>query len=196
MNTSRWLGCGALALLLILPAQLRADDTPVPDDAKKLIDDFDREAKDIQEKAEKEVKARRDKLIEKLKQLQDTYTRAGKLDEAVAISEKIKVVKIGTLEIKPDPGTVNGLRDQVGKSFVYEVTGKTDGVIWGSGLYTDDSQIATAAVHCGALKAGQKGLVRVTILKGEASYLGSTSNGVTSNPYGEWGGSYRIDPIE
>jgi len=197
MRTSRWLGVGALALLLALPAALRADDKKVPDDAQKLIDEYDQDSRAIKEKADKEVQARKEKLIEKLKQLQDTYTRTAKLDEAVAIREKIKLIKLEAVAFKPDPGNLTGYRGEVGKSFAFEVTGNAGaGTVWGSGIYTDDSALAAAAVHSGALKDGQKGLVRVTVLKGEPAYLGSTSNGVTSNPYGEWTGSYRIEPIE
>jgi hypothetical protein len=195
MNTSRWFACAALAFLLALPAAVRGED-PVPEDARKLIEDYDKEAKAIKEKADKEVKEKREKLVEKLKQLQDTYARAAKLDEAVAIREKIKAIKLGASEFKPDPGTVGGLRDKVGQTFVFEVTGRTDGTVWGTGIYTDDSPLATAAVHAGVLKNGQKGLVKVTILKGEASYVGSTANDVTTNPYGEWQGSYRIEAAE
>jgi hypothetical protein len=31
------------------------------------------------------------------------------------------------------------------------------------------------------------------MLPGEESYQGSTANGVTSNEYGAWSGSFRID---
>jgi hypothetical protein len=98
-------------------------------------------------------------------------------------------------EPKPDPGTLDGYRDKAGQAFLFHVTGKTDGVIYGTGIYTDDSNLATAAVHAGILKDGQKGLVRVTILKGEKSYAASTSNGITSTAYGEWPGAYSIEAI-
>jgi serine/threonine protein kinase len=93
----------------------------------------------------------------------------------------------------PDPGDLSGFRGEAGKTFLFEVTGSTIGSVWGSGVYTDDSALAAAAVHAGALKAGQKGLVRVTILPGRAGYAGSTSNGVTSDSWGEWSGSYRVE---
>jgi hypothetical protein len=192
MRTIRLLTCGVVALALALPART-AD---VPADARGLIDDFDKETKALKEKADREIKDKRDKLIERLKQLQDTYTRAGKLEEAVAIRDKIKSMKQSTLEVKADPGNLTGYRAEVGKTYVFEVTGRTDATIWGSGVYTDDSPLATVAVHAGALKVGQKGLVRVTILPAEMSYEGSTSNGVTSNPYGDFGGSYRVDAVK
>jgi beta-lactamase regulating signal transducer with metallopeptidase domain len=97
----------------------------------------------------------------------------------------------------PDPGTLGTFRDRVGQSFTFQVTGNADaGTIWGgaNGEYTDDSPLATAAVHAGVLELGQTGVVRVTILPARESYSGSTAHGVTSQPYGSFGGTYRIEP--
>jgi RNA polymerase sigma factor (sigma-70 family) len=183
------------------PADKGKADPPVrppspPEDARRLVEDFEREAQAIQEEVDRQIKEKKDKLIGQLKELQDGYTRPGKLDEALAIRDRIRLLKASAQEIRPDPGTLGGYRAQVGQTFVFEVVGRTDGVIWGSGVYTDDSPLATVAVHAGALKDGQKGLVRVTILPGEMLYVGSTSNGVTSNPYGEWPGCYRVEPVK
>jgi hypothetical protein len=49
--------------------------------------------------------------------------------------------------IAPDPGNLEGLRDLVGKSFRFQVKGAVDGSVWGAGVYTTDSALATAAVH-------------------------------------------------
>jgi hypothetical protein len=102
------------------------------------------------------------------------------------------VVKI---KADPDPGNLTTFQNQVGKSFFFEVTGNTTGPIWGTGIYTSDSRLATAVVHAGILGNGQKGIVKVTILAGQAAYVGSTSNGVTSNGYLVWGGSYQVEPV-
>jgi hypothetical protein len=40
--------------------------------------------------------------------------------------------------------------------------------------------IAAAAVHSGALRLGESGYVRVTVLSGQQSYQGSEQNGVKS----------------
>jgi beta-lactamase regulating signal transducer with metallopeptidase domain/ElaB/YqjD/DUF883 family membrane-anchored ribosome-binding protein len=94
-----------------------------------------------------------------------------------------------------DPGTLASFRDRVGQQLVFRVTGATDGTIWGGadGVYTDDSPLATAAVHAGVLKAGETGVVHVTIVPGRDSYEGSEQNGVKSLPYGNFYGSYRIE---
>lgn len=95
----------------------------------------------------------------------------------------------------PD-GTPLAYRGQKGEVIALEVTGSAAteaAMIWGTDVYTDDSPVATVAVHAGILRPGQKGRVRITILDGRVSYEGSTRHGVTSAPYGPWGGSYRIE---
>jgi hypothetical protein len=65
--------------------------------------------------------------------------------------------------------------------------------IAGTDIYTDDSALATAVVHAGVLAVGQTGVVRVTILGGQASYAGTTRNGVTSGASTNFPGSYRVE---
>ena len=60
-------------------------------------------------------------------------------------------------------------------------------------VYTDDSHLGTAAVHAGVLKEGEWGIVEVTILPGRASFTGSTQHGVTSDDFGPFDGSYRVE---
>jgi hypothetical protein len=98
--------------------------------------------------------------------------------------------------VRPDPGTLDGLRGNAGKSFLFEVTGNTQGTIWGTGVYTDDSSLSTAVVHAGILRNGQKGIVKVTILAGQAAYQKSTANGVTSGDWGNWTGSYKVEAVK
>ena len=65
--------------------------------------------------------------------------------------------------------------------------------VWGEpSSYTDDSDICTAAVHAGIVTAAAGGQITVTPREGRASYQGSTANGVTTLPYGNWSGSYTI----
>ncbi len=96
------------------------------------------------------------------------------------------------LVVMPDPGTMSGHQAEVGKLFAFKVTGAGNGIVWGSDIYTTDSTIASAAVHAGILKAGQTGTVKVRVLAGQASFNGSTRNGVTSQPYGPWPGAYEF----
>jgi hypothetical protein len=94
---------------------------------------------------------------------------------------------------EPVPQTAAPLSNQVGKFYYFEITGTTDGFVWGTDVYTVDSPIATAAVHAGVLRDGEKGFVKVTILRGRPSYEGSTRYDVTTQPYGPFHASYTVE---
>jgi|GEM_PF-338386 len=102
------------------------------------------------------------------------------------------------LTVKPaplaDPGMLCDYRGHDGRSFLFQVVGRASnaGSVWGTDIYTDDSTLASAAVHAGVLADGQEGVVKVTILPGLSSYRGSTRNGYTSYEYGPFDGSYSI----
>jgi len=66
------------------------------------------------------------------------------------------------------------------------------GRLWGSGPYTDDSSICTAAAHAGVITRAAGGRVTVQIRPGARRYLGSRSHGVTSRGYGPWKGSFEV----
>lgn len=68
--------------------------------------------------------------------------------------------------------------------------GGTAATVWGTDYYTDDSSICTAAVHYGLISFANGGRVTIEMRQGAASYTGSTRNGVSSNNYGAWSGSY------
>jgi len=88
------------------------------------------------------------------------------------------------------------LRGRTGLSFVVQVVGASAGPVWGSGIYTDDSSIAAAAVHAGVLKPGELGFIRVTIAEGRDSYESAQRNGITSQPYEKWEGSFRLERVK
>ena len=63
----------------------------------------------------------------------------------------------------------------------------------GSGPYTDDSSICTAAVHAGAIHAKDGGNVTIEIRPGQARYVGSDRNYIKSGDYaGTWDGSFVV----
>jgi hypothetical protein len=98
-------------------------------------------------------------------------------------------------KVLADPGTLTAFRGQVGKTFLFEVTGTTDRAIAGTDIYSDDSALSTAAVHAGVLVNGQKDVVRVTILAGQDSYTGTLRNGITSGQSGAFPGSYKVERV-
>jgi hypothetical protein len=199
MSATRLLSLGMVAMLLASAGPARADEVVVPPEVKKVLDDYEQEAQEIQKKADAEKKAKREKAIKALKELQDAYCKAAKLDEAVAIRDKIRELKGGVspANIKPDPGNLVAFRAEVGKVFYFKVTGRaTGGAVWGSDIYTDDSSLATAAVHAGAVKDGKEGIVKVTMLKHEGTYDGTTKNDVTTSAFGTYpGSSFRVEAV-
>ncbi len=65
------------------------------------------------------------------------------------------------------------------------------GSVWGSGPYTADSDICTAALHAGGIsQAG--GEVWVKAAPGQSSYQGSSANGVTTSNWGSYGRSFTV----
>lgn len=92
------------------------------------------------------------------------------------------------------PSDLTQYRGQTGSVYAFTVTGNASGgTVWGSDVYTDDSNLSAAAVHAGILADGQTGTVKVTILAGQDSYTASTRNGVTTRSYGSWYGSYSVE---
>jgi hypothetical protein len=156
------------------------------------IDAFAEASEEISKKAEAELEPVRAKVLARLRAMQDRYCRKAKLEEALAIRDAINKV----LGVLPDPGNLSAVEADIGRVFLFQVTGSASGSIWGTELYTSDSHLGTAAVHAGLLQVGQKGVVRVTILPGQPIYEGTTKNGVTSASYGEWGVSFKVEPAE
>lgn len=66
------------------------------------------------------------------------------------------------------------------------------GSVWGTETYTDDSSVCSAAVHAGLINPVEGGRVVVEIAPGEESYEGTEANGVTSQDYGSWDGSFTF----
>jgi hypothetical protein len=80
----------------------------------------------------------------------------------------------------------------VSYSFLCPANG-TLGSVWGTGIYTDDSSLCTAAVHAGKASLRKGGLVSAKISAGLSDYRGTRKNGVTSRDFGTWGGSYSFN---
>ena len=166
---------------------------PLPADALSLVKVFAGESTAIREKAEQEIQSRRQILIVTLQGLQDDYTRRAKLDEAVAIRDVIRQLKAAHLKPLPNPGTMSQYTNRIGETFWFEVVGQVSSSIWGTEVYTYDSDLATAAVHMGVLKPDQRGIVKVTMVASPESHRASTLNGVTSSNWGPYSASYTIE---
>jgi len=95
-----------------------------------------------------------------------------------------------------DSGVLTRLRKpKVGTVVYVQVNAASAGSVWGTGVYTIDSSLGAASIHAGLLANGQTGILKVTILPGQSSYMGSTQRGITSMSYGSYDLSYSIEPV-
>lgn len=63
------------------------------------------------------------------------------------------------------------------------------GTVYGTNIYTQDSNICAAALHAGAIDE-HGGKVKVKAAKGCGKYLGSKSNGISSDGWGSYDASF------
>jgi len=202
MKTNAALLLASFALAVATSPLARGDDPTPPEDARKVLAELEKDVKAIEAKAKKEMLDRHEKSLKQLQDLHDSYTKASKKDEAAAVATLIKQVKQESIvlalgaKVVDGPDTLVGYRGKNDEVFYFKVTGGTDGEVWGTGVYTDDSRLAAAAVHAGVLKKGETGVIKVTILAGQASYTGSTENEVTTADYGDWEGSFKVEALK
>jgi beta-lactamase regulating signal transducer with metallopeptidase domain len=213
---SQTVGTGISGVSTVWPdgrvtVQLSNVPEALPKAAREVLEQLIRDQDDARREAHRRIEHAKADTVRQLKQLQDSYTKAGQLDEAVAVRDAVRQLQAEiaaargpwtrrrdtvAFRASADPGNLTTYRDKVGQSFYFDVTGATEGNVWGNVIYTDDSTLAAAAVHAGVLTAGQRGVVKVTILPGRGSYAGSDSNGVTSSSYQGWPGSYMVEAFD
>lgn len=104
----------------------------------------------------------------------------------------------GKDDIADAPSTMSQFIGRNGVVFIFRVKAHKEGPIWGGrdNIYTSDSEIATAAIHAGVLKAGETGIVKLKMLPGLKSYPEITRNGLTSHSFDSWDGSYQFLKME
>ncbi|TSC79224.1 MAG: LCCL domain-containing protein [Candidatus Peregrinibacteria bacterium Gr01-1014_25] len=103
----------------------------------------------------------------------------------VSAAEKIAVQLAKTPEA---PVNLTAHQNERDKEFVFKVTGpdpraQSLGSVWGTGVYTADSNVAAAALHAGVVRPARTVVVRVKIVQSPAQFVGSAQNGVTSQNY-------------
>lgn len=82
-------------------------------------------------------------------------------------------------------------RGAIGRTFEYACPPNGEpGRIWGMDTYTDDSAVCTAAVHQGLITLETGGSVTIVMRAGLPAYRGGVANGVSSEPWEAWPGSY------
>lgn len=171
-------------------------DNDLPAAAREVYKQHEAEVSGIVKKAEAEFQIRRTEVADELKKVQDLFCKEAKLDEAVSVRDLIRAIRTNQSTANADPGYINNGSTDIGKVFFYEVTGVvTGGSIYGTDVYTTGSHLAMAAVHTGALRAGERGVVKVTILPAATHYEATTRHGVTSYGYGPWSVSFKVERV-
>jgi hypothetical protein len=123
---------------------------------------------------------------------------SGKGGSVVVTSESTSPAKDGVAkDVKdpkevPNPGSLSEYANKVNETFIFAVTGKAGGSVWGTGLYSIDSDLAAVVVHAGLLKDGVKGSVTVTIGRASEGFSGSAANGVASGDREEAGPAFTV----
>ena len=159
---------------------------------------------------ETRVRAARGKLltetIDRLQKLQDEHCRAARLDAALAVREAIRglqreadVVAASAAQpstaAPPGPDSLTRLATKIGDTYLFTITGANRGSIWGTDVYTLDSNLAVAAVHAGALAVGETGAVKVTIVDSPAEHVGSHRHGITTGSWPRYRISFRVERV-
>ncbi len=95
---------------------------------------------------------------------------------------------------KGDNVSMHSFRSQdLGWSVVMPLHGCVTGHIYGSDIYTDDSDVSTAALHAGVLQLDEKKMVRVYITGPRRSFRKSLRNGIQSHRFNYFAGSFTFD---
>lgn len=96
------------------------------------------------------------------------------------------------------PGNMSAYQQQYGKEVTFAVTGFTptpgaNPSLWGTDLYTLDSNLAAAVVHAGLAKPGETVVVRVRVVQSPAQFVSTFRNNVNSTAYGNYpAGAYEF----
>jgi hypothetical protein len=81
----------------------------------------------------------------------------------------------------------------LGWSIMLPLYGSALGHIYGSDIYTDDSDVATAAMHAGVLQKDESRVVKVFITGPRRSFSKSLRNGIQSHKFHYFAGSFTFD---
>jgi hypothetical protein len=82
---------------------------------------------------------------------------------------------------------------EVGHCIDAMLTARVHGHIYGVDIYTDDSDVATAALHAGFLQPGETKLVKVYVTGPCRKFLKCLRNGIQSHRFSHFPGSFTFD---
>lgn len=168
-------------------------DAKLEKDSAKIRAAADAQLAALKEEIEAAQRERQGRLAEALKPLMQQFAKDGLLDEALAIRDEIRKSRRGGA-VQPGPERMTCRREDVGKEFLFEVVGATNGRVWGTDVYTADSALAATCVHAGAVEAGERAVVRVKVLdtSSRAGFEATSRHGVTSEAWGAWALGFSV----
>ncbi len=111
--------------------------------------------------------------------------------DGAAMSEERKVRDLGRCE-EADLTTMRGSTEEDLLSCSCPADTYISGDIWGTGTYTDDTHICTAAYHDGVMARGAGGTVVFELAGPQEDFPSSVRNGLESREWGTYQGSFRF----
>lgn len=92
-------------------------------------------------------------------------------------------------DVRSCPGNMQGQSETLNCACSEGQT--ASGTVWGSDIYTEDSNVCRAAVHAGVIPSAG-GKINAIPIAGQQSYSGSDRNGVATQDYGPWPRSFIV----
>lgn len=88
--------------------------------------------------------------------------------------------------------SVVGYRGQIGRVLRFSCPpgGHIGKSVYGTGVYTIDSGVCVAAVHAGRISLAGGGMVKIKIIPGQSSYMGTMRHGVRTSSWGSYHTSF------
>ena len=109
---------------------------------------------------------------------------------AVAAGGAAKPASGGVAQGGACPSTLGGFQNAAATNeFSCTCPATTGGSVYGTGIYTTDSNLCRAALHAGAITAAG-GAIKAKRAPGCAKYVGTAANGVNTTSWGNYGSSY------
>jgi hypothetical protein len=175
------------------PAIQAINNEPLPEDAAQMIAKLDEDLSIIERDAKAKIKTLKANAIPQLRILLGASSKAGNLPIATHAREAIQYLEQGYLHPVKINYSLMELRPVIGNVYFVEVTCRVAGALYGTDSFTSDSSIPSAAIQLGLAKPGETVILKVTVLPGQASFEGSTRNGVTSSSYGPYSMAFKLE---
>lgn len=116
-----------------------------------------------------------------------------KLADVRSLKSAVGVASEDLANVAAAPTNLMTYQQQYGKELAFSLVGFANGngngqqsSLWGTDVYSLDSNLAAAAVHAGVARPGESAMVRVRIVQSPAQFIASFRNGITSAQYGPY----------